>query len=327
MAAEYLNETDVVIWTPRRESGRPLAFQPLPDFASVVDDQDEFNEAVEAAVAAIVPRAKLDGRTNKANLGQAVLRRAVRHHGRTGGKSLRDLIGLLSALPDGVSELEHADRIAADLAQTLTAAMDNDPLFGGEGTPVDPGILLTPPAGKRARVSVISFVGLPSDDQRQSFVNQLQMALFAWIKKHPAGDRPLGGLLVMDEAQTLAPSGAITACTQSTLALASQARKYGLGLVFATQAPKGLHNRIPGNAATQFFGLLNSPVQIGAARDMALAKGGDVSDISLLRAGQFYVAMEGSAFTKIRTPLCLTHHPRSPLTTEEVLDRAQTGRT
>ena len=68
-----------------------------------------------------------------------------------------------------------------------------------------------------------------------------------------------GGLFVMDEAQTFAPSGAMTACTQSTLALASQARKYGLGLVFATQAPKGLHNRIPGNAATQFFGLLNAP--------------------------------------------------------------------
>ena len=59
------------------------------------------------------------------------------------------------------------------------------------------------------------------------------------------------------------------------LALASQARKYGLGLVFATQAPKGLHNRIPGNAATQFFGLLNSPTQITAAREMARA---DISD-------------------------------------------------
>ena len=86
--------------------------------------------------------------------------------------------------------------------------MVNDPLFGGGGAPVDPGLLLTPPPGKRARVSVISLVGLPSDEQRQSFVNQLQMALFAWIKRHPAGDRPLGGLLVMDEAQTFAPSGA-----------------------------------------------------------------------------------------------------------------------
>jgi DNA helicase HerA-like ATPase len=26
--------------------------------------------------------------------------------------------------------------------------------------------------------------------------------------------------------------------------LVSQARKYGLGLIFATQAPKGLHNQI-----------------------------------------------------------------------------------
>src|SRR5262249_17475931 len=146
---------------------------------------------------------------------------------------------------------------------------------------------------------------------------------FAWIKQHPAGDRPLGGLFVMDEAQTLAPSGAMTACTQSTLNLASQARKYGLGLAFATQSPKGLHNRIPGNAATQFFGLLNAPVQIAAAREMAQAKGGDVPDVSLLRSGQFYAALEGLAFQKLWTPLCLSHHPSSPLTTEEVLARAR----
>jgi DNA helicase HerA-like ATPase len=198
-------------------------------------------------------------------------------------------------------------------------------LFGGYAGPADPGRLLTPAGGKRARVSVISLVGLPSDEQRQSFVNQLQMALFAWIKRHPAGDRPLGGLFVMDEAQTLAPSGAMTACTESTLALATQARKYGLGLVFATQAPKGLHNRIPGNAATQFFGFLNSPVQIDAAKEMARAKGSQVLDISRLTTGQFYAAGEGLAFRKIQTPLCLSHHPKSPLTTEEVVARARTA--
>ncbi|MGA9871799.1 MAG: AAA family ATPase, partial [Rhodococcus sp. (in: high G+C Gram-positive bacteria)] len=150
----------------------------------------------------------------------------------------------------------------------------------------------------------------------------LQMALFAWIKKNPAGDRPLGGLFVMDEAQTLAPSGAMTACTQSTLALASQARKYGLGLVFATQAPKGLNNRIPGNAATQFFGFLNSPVQIDAAKEMAQAKGSSATDIGRLKTGQFYAAVEGEGFNKVQAPLCLSYHPKSPLTTEEVIDLA-----
>ncbi|GAA3126934.1 ATP-binding protein [Streptosporangium carneum] len=321
-AADYLACTDVVVWTPRRAAGRPLSFQPLPDFAGVVDDPDEFGTAVDAAVASLVPRAKLDSRTAKAQLGQAVLREAVAHYGRGGGQGLPGLIDLLAALPDGVSGLGNAERIAADLAQTLKAAMVNDPLFAGAGVPVDPGVLLTPPPGKRARVSVISFVGLQSDEQRQGFVNQLQMALFAWIRRHPAGDRPLGGLFVMDEAQTFAPSGAMTACTQSTLALAAQARKYGLGLVFATQAPRGLHNRIPGNAATQFFGLLNAPAQIEAAKEVARSKGGDVSDVSRLTTGQFYLAAEGASFAKTRTPLCLTHHPKAPLTAEEVVARA-----
>ncbi|WP_326553322.1 helicase HerA domain-containing protein [Micromonospora sp. NBC_01813] len=322
-SAAYLTGTDVVVWTPRKAAGRPLTFQPLPDLRSVLDDPDEFGEAVDAAVAALAPRANVVASTNKARIGQAVLREALRYFAGRGGSGLAGFVELLSTLPDGVSGLDNADKVGAELAQTLTAAMVNDPLFGGDGVPLAPGLLLTPSPGKRARVSVISFVGLSSDEQRQSFVNQLQMALFAWIKRHPAGDRPLGGLFVMDEAQTLAPSGALTACTQSTLALASQARKYGLGLVFATQAPKALHNRIPGNAATQFFGLLNSPIQIAAAKEMARAKGGDVPDIGRLRSGQFYLAVEGASPEKIQTPLCLSHHPRSPLTSEEVIGRAR----
>ncbi|MER6589177.1 MULTISPECIES: ATP-binding protein [Micromonospora] len=324
-ARDYLAHTDVVVWTPRRNSGRPLSFQPLPDFTGVRDDPDEFAEAVEAAVAALAPRAMVTGRATRAHLGLAVLRKAVEHYGRRGGSRLQGLVDTLADLPDGIIDLDDADKIGLSLAQTLTAAMVNDPLFGGEGTPMDPGVLLTPAPGKRARVSVVSLVGLPSDDVRQSFVNQLQMALFAWIKKNPAGDRPLLGLLIMDEAQTFAPSGAMTACTQSTLALAAQARKYGLGLIFATQAPKSLHNRIPGNAATQLYGLMNSPIQIETAREMARAKGGDVPDISRLTVGEFYLAAEGAAPRKIRTPLSLTHHPRSPLTVEEVLDRARGG--
>ncbi|WP_035857380.1 helicase HerA domain-containing protein [Cryptosporangium arvum] len=324
-AADYLGGTDVVVWTPRRQAGRALSFQALPDFASVRDDPDEFDAAIDAAVATLAPRARADGGTARSVRSRAVLTEALRFFARSGFSTLREFIAVLAAFPEDASRLENADRIAAELAQDLNAAVVNDPLFGGAGTLVDPGELLTPAPGKRARVSVISLVGLPSDEQRQSFVNQLQMALFAWVKKNPAGDRPLGGLFVMDEAQTLAPSGAMTACTQSTLALASQARKYGLGLVFATQAPKGLHNRIPGNAATQFFGLLNAPVQISAAQEMAKAKGGNVPDVGRMGTGEFYAAPEGSRFIKVKTPLCLSHHPKSPLTTEQVVERARTG--
>jgi hypothetical protein len=323
LAKRYLAETDVVVWTPGRATGRPLAFRPLPDFAGVLDDEDEFAAAVEVAVATLAPQVRLKGSTVKANIGLAVLRQAVIHHAHTGSRSLPGLIEVLTDLPEGVSTLNDSRRVAADLAEALKAAMVNDPLFAGGGEPVDPGALLTPAAGKRARVSVISFVGLPAEEQRQNFVNQLQMELFAWIKGNPAGDRPLGALFVMDEAQTLAASGTLTASTRSTIVLASQARKYGLGLLFATQAPKGLHNQVVGNAMTQFFGRLNSPAQIAAANELARAKGSTVADISRLERAQFYVAGEDFDFRQITTPLCLSNHPASPLRVEEVLTRAR----
>jgi DNA helicase HerA-like ATPase len=129
----------------------------------------------------------------------------------------------------------------------------------------------------------------------------------------------------MDEAQMLAPSQSSTASLYSTIVLASQARKYGLGLLFATQAPKGLHNQITGNATTQFFGRLHSPAQIAAANDMARAKGGTLGDIGGLGVGQFYVTSEKFGFRQLRSPFCLSHHPASPLRDEEVLDRARKG--
>ncbi|MCZ9327258.1 ATP-binding protein [Nocardia farcinica] len=323
-AERYFADTEVVVWTPRREAGRPLALDPLPDFRGVLDDPDEFRTSIDASVAGLAPRAGLTSR--RAATGTAVLTEALTYFARGGGNDLGTFVDLLSDLPDGVSRIRDAVRLAQGMAEELKAAMINDPVFGGAGARLDPGTLLTPVPGARARISVISCIGLPTDEQRQTFVNQLQLALFAWIKRNPAGDRPLGGLLVLDEAQTFVPSRGTTASTESTLKLAAQARKYGLGMVYATQAPKGLHNMVSGNAATQFFGLLNAPAQIQAATELARAKGGRVDDISRLRAGRFYAAVEGSGFAKITVPMCLSHHPPSALTEEEVLDRARDER-
>ncbi|WP_018687105.1 ATP-binding protein [Actinokineospora enzanensis] len=322
-AEEYLAGTEVVVWTPGRQGGRPLSFHPLPDLTEVGADSDEFTAALEAAVARLAPHAKVDGKTKSAARGKAVLREVLRHYARTGKRDLAELVELLAELPEGVSRLKTGVATAADVAETLRAAMVNDPLLGGSGEPTDPGMLLTPGPGYRARVSVISFVGLPAEEQRQGFVSQLQLEVFAWLKHNPAVDRPLGGLLVMDEAQMIAPSGGTTASTESTILLASQARKYGLGLVLATQAPKGVHNQVTGNATTQFFGRLNNATQIAAANEVARAKGSAVADIAKLDRGEFYVTGDGIGFRRMRAPLCLSHHPPSPLRLEEVLDRAR----
>jgi len=322
LARAYLRGTEVVVWTPARPSGRALSFRALADFTQVRDDTEELSEAVRAAVASLVPRAGLTGRSRKAEWGRAVLHEAVEHLAREGSGNLSDLIDLLRDLPDGVSEMSRAGSLAREAAESLAASRVNDRLFDPGTEPTDVGSLLTPSAGRTARVSVISLAGLVSDEERQGFVNQLQMALFGWIKQNPARDRPLRGLLVMDEAQNYAPAGRTTPCSGSTVALAAQARKYGLGLVFATQAPRGLDNKIPGNASTQFFGFLNAPAQIEAAKAIAAARGGRIEEIGHLRAGSFFVSGEGTSFRKISAPFCLSHHPPEPLTIEEVLARA-----
>ena len=325
-SASYLRDTEVVVWTPRLTTGRPLSFAPLAGLGDVADDLDEFGIALDNAVASLVPRSGLPASGARLSQGRAVLKEALAAYVQRGGGDLTGFLGFLSALPEGVSRLASGEKLAADIAQTLLAETVNDPMLGGTGEAVDPSVLLQPAGGRRARISVISLVGLPNDEQRQHFVNQLQMALFAWVKKHPAGDRPLGGLFVMDEAQTFAPSTGRTATTDSTLALASQARKYGLGLVFATQAPKGLHNRIPGNATTQFYGLLNAPAQIAAAQEMAAQKGGDARGIARLRPGEFFVGSDMVPFQRVRSPMCLSYHPPSPMTQEEILELARVGR-
>lgn len=188
-AARYFAGTEVVIWTPGRSRGRPLTFQPLPDFAPLLDDRDELESALGLAVEALAPRANADGESAKARKGKAILRQALGHFARSGGGDFRAFLGMLAALPLEVSQIDRADQIAAELGQLLTAAMINDPLFAGNGEPADPEQLLTPSAGKRARVSVISFIGL-TDEARPGFVSRLQMALFSWIKRNPARPSP-----------------------------------------------------------------------------------------------------------------------------------------
>jgi hypothetical protein len=43
----------------------------------------------------------------------------------------------------------------------------------------------------------------------------------------------------------------------------------------------------------------------------------------VLKAGQFYIAAEGSGFCKIRTSMCLSYHPSAPLAEEEVIKQAR----
>jgi DNA helicase HerA-like ATPase len=174
------------------------------------------------------------------------------------------------------------------------------------------------------RLSVINLSGLVSDAAREDFVNRLQMALFSWIKRNPSTK---GLLYVVDEAQTFLPSQKPTISLGSGIKLVAQARKYGLGMIVATQAPRGIHNHVVQNCTTQFFGKQNAPATISAAQEIIAASGGRAADLGKLRAGEFYFATDGSGKPgKIRTPICLSFHPPNPPPPEEVIALAKKRR-
>jgi hypothetical protein len=325
-AEQYQQTTEVLVWTPGRSAGRPLNLNPLPDFRALLGNVDELNQAIDMARDSL-ENVVASGNSATARVKRGILRNALKYFASTGGGTLESFTEFLNDLPEeATGNIANASRKAQEMADLLNAEMANNPLLRQSGEALEPAVLLGIDESLTAtRLSIINFIGLPGLPQQQQFLNQLAMTLFTWIRKNPApAERPLRGLLVIDEAKDFLPSQQSTPCKSSLIRLAAQARKYGLGLIFATQAPKSIDHNIITNCSTQFYGRANSPASINVVQDQLRQRGSDGDDIAQLARGQFYVASESiTPPIKVVTPLCLSHHPSSPLDEGGVLRRAR----
>lgn len=324
-AEDYLDNTEVVIWTPGKSLGRPLNLPGLPDFRAVAEDKDSLNEAVEMAQASLAPLCA-PGKSKSADLKQGVLMAALRAFAQVGG-GLTAFIEFLSDIPpEATGGITNGIKMAAEIADSLRAAVLKNPLMEEGGQLLDIGVLFG--IGRpKTRISVINLSGLHSLESQQQFVNQLAMALFTWIKKNPSlGPARISGLFVIDEAKDFLPGGNTNPCKKSLMRLAAQARKYGLGMVLATQNPKDLDYNAVAQFATQFFGRANAPQVIEFIDELLTAKGGNSDGVGRLQRGQFYVtSSEGIGHpVKIKVPICLSNHPDGkPMTESEIIARSQ----
>jgi hypothetical protein len=318
-AARYAATAEVIVWTPGRRDGNPLALDPLPCFRDLAGDEEYLESATQMARACLEPIAALSkGPAGKVKAG--LLASALRHFGSTGGGSLGELVELLADLPaEARAGFDRADKLGRDLADALRAEMATNPLIRGYGASLDPAVLLQARGSGKTRVSVVNLSGLADLAAQQQFVNQLAMTMFTWIKKNPPKGQALRGLLVVDEARDFVPAGKSAPSKESLIRLVAQARKYGLGMVFATQAPKSIDHNIIVNCSTQFFGRTNSPAAIETAQEQLQLRGARGEDIARLQQGWFYAFSEGlPGPLKIQVPLCLSHHPPNPLDEGEI---------
>ena len=316
-AERYARDVEVVVWTPGVAAGRPLTLAVLPDF-SVAADGEEREAAVTMAWSTLAPLVGARGASGELKLG--VLKEALAAFARESRTGIDAFIEYLADLPDGVSKQTRAQKFGVEMSDQLRAKIAVNPLLNAPGQPLDPATLFTASRPGATRISVINFAGLDAEASRQDFVNQLQMALFTYVKRHPS-EAPR--LYVCDEAQNFAPSAASTASKASAIALARQGRKFGLGMIFATQGPKGIDTNIVSNCVTHFYGRMSSPALIDATEEMMAAKGRAAKDLGSLTAGLFYFATESTpAPVKVKTPLCLSYHGK-PATPEEVVALAR----
>jgi hypothetical protein len=323
----YHERSEVVIWTPGIHRGNPLSLQPLPDLAKLVDDPDELEAGLSMVVASLgVIVAPGPGRGHAA--APEVLLCALRHFARTGSGGINALIELLGALPpEAAPTIEQAPQIARQMSEQLQIECKLNPLLGQTGEHFDPKVLLGATSAGRTRVSVINLSGLPSERARQQFVDQLAMTLFSYIKGHPARHRPLLGLLVIDEARDFVPATRSVPGKESLLRLVPQARKSGLGILFATEAPKGVDPQLISACATHFYGRVSSPAAIETVREQLRRRGGSGNDVATLMPNVFYAHTEGMTSPVRVAPLpCLSAHAATPPGELEIIARAQRSR-
>ena len=314
LAKLYRDEVEVVVWTPGISAGRPLTLPVFPVFVEG-EDQDSRDQSIAMVLETVAP---LAGASSGVKLG--ILSDAVRRVSERGGGGLEALVELLSDLPEGVSSISVADKEAPKLADAIRASMSTNPLLRATGVETSVSDLYTAADPGKTRVSVVSLAGLTATPARQDFVNRLQMALYGWIKDHPSST---GRLYVMDEAQIFMPSMGRPASRKSATVLTSEARKYGLGVVLATQLPKAIDNGSVSNCTTHFYGKMGSTASVDAIKEMAAARGGQAADVGTMRSGFFYFSSEGSAKpVKIGTSMCLTSHGGEPPTKDEIVRMA-----
>lgn len=326
-AKRFHKVTEQVIYTPGARSGRPLSLTLIPDFVALRDHQEVLATTIDMVVASITELAAT-GTKEKISKKSAILAGAVAEFARTAKEcSLSSFIDFLCDVPERARlNIQREDQLCREVIDSLKIQQVQNPLLRHGGEALDPQRLFSPTANGRTPITSISMVGLPEQSQRSTFVNQLAMLLFRWLKANPTPreNRPLHGLLVIDEARDFVPSGKNSACKESMRTLAAQARKYGLGLVLATQHPKDVDTKIVGNCGTQMYGRMNSPASLHAALEILKMLGVQQPNLADLTAGQFWVhSADGSEGARLlQFPESLSQP--TTLTADEILAKSAT---
>jgi DNA helicase HerA-like ATPase len=326
-AARFFRDVDVVVWTPFQGSGNPYIPPRVPDLREIAGrgDADELDAALEMAVRTVPGNF---GLTRKlADSERLALTYALRRIANGGVEpGLESLVRTLEAIVDDADSGDYTasfNKGAEKLLESFKNTMLAKPNLKRNGTG-DIRVLLDPNAA-RPRVSVLNLtLGGPSPELLRETVQNVLTSIYAMATaNHP---RSMNGIIAIDEAKEFVPSRITVESKSIIIKLASMARKYGYGLVLASQSVTSLDTQAINNFSTKFVGKHSSGAAVTAA--VRFLETDEQLRLSHLENGCFYVRGkslhgQGAKAAKVRTSLCLSRHPDTAPPPEEILEIAR----
>jgi hypothetical protein len=260
--AAYAASREAAIYTPGSTSGLPLdlvgSCPPPPPGA----DEEDRRDVVTAFASGVLGLAGIEADPVRSRE-MILLARCIEALWEKGETArLEPLVTAVASPPfPTVGALPLETFYPAKERQTLVLALNNvaaSPATAAfrKGAPLDVAAMLSPAAGGRPRLSIVSIAHL-GDAERLFVVATLLSRVKAWMRSQP-GSSSLRALLYIDEIFGFFPPSASPPTKAPLLTLLKQARAFGVGVVLATQNPVDLDYKGLANCGCWWVGTLQT---------------------------------------------------------------------
>lgn len=173
------------------------------------------------------------------------------------------------------------------------------------GEPLNLDQLLHGETSWMGTVHVIRVDASLEDNDKSLIVESISSEIVRWMYRHRSGS-VLRALFFLDEAAPYVPPSnrKTPPCKESLMRLFRQARKYGVGLIVATQSPGDIDYKAFDQFGTWFVGRITAQT---AQKKVKSAVPGNVTDLGRLPPHRFICVRNGEA-TRFKAYELLTDH-------------------
>ena len=267
----FLQNVEVLIWTPGIDKGLPICINPL-QFEDIQDLSSQDRTRLFSVTAKnIVSLIGYDLGSDDGKTAEAILETVFNHSSSAGTalKNFPELSGVLSDPPDAVMDVVKgvaSSKFLDGLIKKINLLnVGSRKLIFQNGMPANIDALIGKDSSSgKTRVSVIYLNALHTAEEKEFFIASIAQSLYRWMLKNPlkGGQDGLQCALFLDEIAPYIPPVKKPACKESLELIFRQGRKYGVSCIIATQSPGDVDYKAIGQFSSFTLGTLNTKQDI-----------------------------------------------------------------